>query len=289
MNDDDNTSDSSRQSEQPLRGRTVAVTAARRAEEQRTILERRGATVLHAPAISTIHLAEDTLVRAATERLLSAPADLMVLTTAAGVRWWLEICEQWGVADEIRELMLRVPLYSRGPKTTGALRGAGFREYASAASEASPELLEMLLEHGVDGLTVGVQVQGTGSEWNPMSPLLDGLRAAGAEVVELPIYRWEPPTDLDAIDDLVRTIARAGVDGVTFTAAPAVVSVLERARAIGVYDELLAALRGPVVALCVGPVTAEPLVDLDVPVSCPDRMRLGSLMRHTTEVLSQRD
>ena len=288
VTDDDTFSDSARRAEQPLRGRTVAVTAARRAEEQRTILERRGATVLHAPAISTIHLAEDALVRAATDRLLTAPADLMVLTTAAGVRWWLEICEQWGVADDVRELMSRVPLYSRGPKTTGALRGAGLREHASAVSEASPELLEMLLARGVDGLTVGVQVQGTGSHWNPMSPLLDGLQDAGANVVELPIYRWELPDDLDALDDLVRTIARAEVDGVTFTSAPAVVAVLERAQAIGVHDDLLAALRGPVVALCVGPVTAEPLVELEVPVSCPDRMRLGSLMTHATEVLAQR-
>ena len=287
MTQNDAAPDSVSQSEQPLCGRTVAVTAARRAEEQITILERRGATVLHAPAISTIHLSEDRLVREATDRLLSAPADLMVLTTAPGVRWWLEICEQWEVADRIRELMSRIPLYSRGPKTTGAIRGAGFREYASAVSEASPELLQMLLEHGVDGLTVGVQVQGTGSEWNPMSELLDGLRDAGAEVVELPIYRWELPADLDALDDLVRAVARAEVDGVTFTSAPAVVAVLERARAVGVHDELLAALRGPVTALCVGPVTAEQLVDLDVPVSCPERMRLGSLMKHTTEVLAR--
>ena len=290
MNDDDNTTSpaSSGPGEQPLRGRTVAVTAARRADEQITILERRGATVLHAPAISTIHLSEDTLVRQATDRLLAAPADLMVLTTAPGVRWWLEICQQWGVDEEILALMGRVPLFSRGPKTTGAIRGAGLREYASAVSEASPELLSMLLAHGVDGLTVGVQVQGTGQQWNPMSELLDGLREAGAEVVELPIYRWEPPTDLEGFDELVRTIARGEVDGVTFTSAPAVISMLERAQEIGMHDELLAALRGPVVALCVGPVTAEPLVELDVPVSCPERMRLGSLMKHTTEVLAAR-
>ena len=54
------------------------------------------------------------------------------------------------------------------------------------------------------------------------------------------------------------------------------------------YDDLLEALRGPVVALCVGPVTAAPLADLDVPFTCPDRMRLGSLMRHTTDVLAAR-
>ena len=277
-----------REPEQPLLGRTVAVTAARRASEQRTLLERRGATVLHAPAIHMIPVAEDSLVRDATERTLAAPADLMVLTTASGVRWWMQVCEEWGLAEDLMDLMARVPLYSRGPKVTGALRAAGLREHASAVSEATPELLEMLLERGVDGQTVCVQVQGAGSTWNPMQPLLDGLRAAGAEVIEVPVYRWELPEDLAALDELVLTISRAGVDGVTFTAAPAVVAVLERARELGAYEALLAALRGPVAALCVGPVTAAPLVDLDVPFTSPDRMRLGALMRHTTEQLAAR-
>ncbi|MDV8001031.1 uroporphyrinogen-III synthase [Rhodococcus sp. IEGM 1408] len=272
----------------PLRGRTVAVTAARRASEQRTLLERRGATVLHAPAIHMIPVAEDSLVREATERTLAAPADLMVLTTASGVRWWMQVCEEWGLAEGLLALMGRIPLYSRGPKVTGALRAAGLREHASSKSEASPELLEMLLERGVEGLTVCVQVQGSGSGWNPVRPLLDGLRAAGAEVVEVPVYRWELPENLDALDELVRTIARQGVDGVTFTAAPAVVAVLERARALGVHEALLDALRGPVAALCVGPVTAAPLAELDVPFTSPDRMRLGALMRHTTEELVAR-
>lgn len=273
---------------QPLLGRTIAVTAARRASEQRTLLERRGATVLHAPAMRMIPIAEDSVVREATERTLTAPADIMVLSTAAGVRWWLQVCEEWGLADDLLGLMAQIPIYSRGPKTTGAIRAAGLREHASAVSEASPELLQMLLDRGVEGDTICVQVQGAGSGWNPMQSLLDGLRGAGAEVIEVPVYRWELPEDLDALDELVRTIARAGVDGVTFTAAPAVIAMLERAEAIGVYDDLLESLSGPVAALCVGPVTAAPLVELGVPFTAPDRMRLGSLMRHTTEVIAGR-
>ena len=105
-------------------------------------------------------------------------------------------------ADEVLELMGRIPLYSRGPKTTGAIRAAGLREYAAATSEASPELLEMLVDRGVEGLTSCVQTQGPGSGWNPMAPLLDGLRSAGAEVIEVPVYRWELPDDLRALDEL---------------------------------------------------------------------------------------
>lgn len=272
----------------PLLGRTIAVTAARRAFEQCTLLERRGARVLHAPAMRMIPIAEDALLREATERALAAPADLMALGTAPGLRWWLQVCEEWGLAADLLDLMGRIPLYSRGPKTTGAIRAAGLHEHASAASEASPGLLEMLLEQGVEGRTVCVQVQDAGSGWNPMSQLASGLRDAGAAVIEVPVYRWELPDDLGALDDLVREIAHGGVDGVTFTAAPAVIAVLERAEAIGVYDELLEALDGAVAALCVGPVTARPLVERGVQVALPDRMRLGSLMRHTGEVIAER-
>lgn len=272
----------------PLRGRTVAVTAARRASDQRVLLEHRGATVLAAPAIRMIPVAEDAVVREATDRVLSAPADLVVATTATGVRWWLQVCEEWGGADDLLAHLARVPVYSRGPKVTGALRAAGLREHATAASEASPELLEMLLARGVEGLTVAVQLQGAGSDWNPMAPLVDGLRAAGATVITVPIYRWEPAEDLTAFDELVRAVARERVDGVTFTSAPAAVAMLERAAALGLYDDLLDALSGPVAALCVGPVTAAPLVELGVPVSMPQRMLLGALLRHTVDALAAR-
>ena len=44
-------------------------------------------------------------------------------------------------------------------------------------------------------------------------------------------------------------------------------------------DDLLLALRGPVLALCVGPVTAAPLEEADVPTVQPQRSRLGAMVR----------
>ncbi len=43
----------------PLTGFTIGVTAARRAEEFTALLERRGAAVMHAPAIRIIPLVDD--------------------------------------------------------------------------------------------------------------------------------------------------------------------------------------------------------------------------------------
>ena len=83
---------------------------------------------------------------------------------------------------------------------------------------------------------------------------------AGAEVIEVPVYRWDaarrhrPARPADSTPSLA-----GGIDVLAFTSAPAAASLLARAAERGMRDELLAALRGPVLALCVGPVTAAPL------------------------------
>ena len=57
----------------PLAGFTVAVTAARRAEEIRGLLERRGAAVIHGPALRIVPLADDTDLYKATVELIASP------------------------------------------------------------------------------------------------------------------------------------------------------------------------------------------------------------------------
>jgi uroporphyrinogen-III synthase len=66
---------------------------------------------------------------------------------------------------------------------------------------------------------------------------------------------------------------------VTFTSAPAAASLLGRAAQRGRLDDLLGALRGDVLAACVGPVTAMPLQARDVPTRQPERFRLGPLVQ----------
>ncbi|MGV7541090.1 uroporphyrinogen-III synthase, partial [Mycobacterium kansasii] len=79
------------------------------------------------------------------------------------------------------------------------------------------------------------------------------LRALGAEIVEVPVYRWERPADLTGLDRIVEAIATSSVDAVTFTSAPAAASVLERAAELGLDGAVRGALGGPVVPYCVGP------------------------------------
>ena len=269
----------------PLTGFRVAVTSARRADELAALLTRRGATVTSAAAIEMVPLPDDDELRHRTQALIDEPPDIVVATTGIGLRGWMAAADGWGLAPELTAALSKARVVSRGPKATGALRAAGLPEEWSPDSESSREVLHYLLEGGIAGARIAVQLHGATADWDPFPEFLDELRAAGADVVPIRVYRWHPAPRHGDFDALVVAIAEEKFDAVSFTSAPAVASVLMRAQELGVEDELLAALRGSVHAMCVGPVTARPLVRLGVPTSAPERMRLGALARHITDEL----
>ncbi|MDX3355396.1 uroporphyrinogen-III synthase [Streptomyces sp. ME01-24h] len=258
----------------PLAGFTVGVTAARRADELCALLERRGAVVMRAPALRIVPLPDDTELLAATERLLDRGPDVVVATTAIGFRGWIEAADGWGLGETLLARLRRVELLARGPKVRGAIRAAGLRESWSPASESMAEVLDRLLDEGVAGRRVVVQLHG-----EPVPGFIEALRAAGAEVVGVPVYRWMPPEDLGPVDRLVDAAVGRGLDAVTFTSAPAAASLLDRAERRGLRGELLEALGRDVLAACVGPVTALPLQAHDIPTAQPERFRLGPLVQ----------
>ncbi|MBC7274809.1 MAG: uroporphyrinogen-III synthase, partial [Streptomyces sp.] len=85
----------------PLAGFTVGVTAARRADELGALLQRRGATVLHAPALRIVPLSDDGELLAATKDLLDQVPDVVVATTAIGFRGWVEAADGWGLGEAL--------------------------------------------------------------------------------------------------------------------------------------------------------------------------------------------
>jgi uroporphyrinogen-III synthase len=269
----------------PLAGYRVAVTSARRSEELCALLSRQGAEVCSAPAINMIALPEDDELQSHTEALIAQPPDILVVHTGIGFRGWLAAAEGWGLATQLIGSLSKTRIVSRGPKGTGAVRAAGLREEWSPDSESSQEVLEYLLESGVSGMRVAIQLHGAADAWDPFPEFVGGLRFAGAEVVPIRVYRWKSTPLGGDFDLLVTGIARRQFDAVTFTSAPAAAAVLERSRDLALEDQVLDALRTDVHAMCVGPVTSKPLIRKGVPTSAPARMRLGALARHIAEEL----
>ncbi|WP_243636735.1 uroporphyrinogen-III synthase [Rhodococcus sp. Eu-32] len=269
----------------PLSGKTIALTAERRADEFAALLERRGARTVHVPAIHVLPLLDDSDLREKTADFIERPPELTVISTGIGFRGWLDAAEGWGNREELLAALGSTRIIARGPKARGAIRGAGLREIWSPTTEASQEVADHLAAEGVAGVDVAVQLHGTITEWEPTIHLSEALGRLGADVRAIPVYRWIRPVDQQPLIDLLAEILNHDVDAVTFTSAPAVASMLSTAKDNGLLDEFLTALRGPVVAICVGPVTSAPLDALDVPTRMPERARLGSLAKYVVEQL----
>ncbi|WP_328538477.1 uroporphyrinogen-III synthase [Streptomyces sp. NBC_00344] len=267
----------------PLAGFTVGVTAARRADELGALLQRRGAAVLHAPALRIVPLADDSELLSATKELIDAAPDVVIATTAIGFRGWIEAADGWGLGDALLDRLGQVALLARGPKVKGAIRAAGLTEEWSPGSESMAEVLDRLLDEGVEGRRIAIQLHG-----DPLPGFVEALRAAGAEVVGVPVYRWMPPEDIAPLDRLIDAVLGRSVDALTFTSAPAAASLLARAATRDVHPELTAALGHDVLAVCVGPVTALPLQDQGIETLQPERFRLGPMVQILCQELPSR-
>jgi uroporphyrinogen-III synthase len=269
---------------EPLAGYTIAITAARRRKEFGAALERRGAKVIYAPAIRIVPVADDTELRDATERCLDGRLDIVVATTGIGFRGWIEAADTWGLAEKLTDAIDHATILARGPKARGAVRASGLREAWSPESESFSEVLAHLINsYDLETKRIAVQLHG-----EPLPDVVQTLRLAGADVIEIPVYRWVPPEDTAPLQRLIETVSITGIDAVAFTSAPAAASFLHAADEQGRGDAVRAALRGPVVAACIGPITAGPLQRQDIPVIQPDRGRLGALVREIVQQLPTR-
>ena len=145
-------------------------------------------------------------------------------------------------------------------------------------------MLQRLLSEGpLHGRRIAVQLHG-----EPLHDFTDALRNAGASVVPVAVYRWMAPADPAPLDRLLDAIGAGTVDAVTFTSALAAIGLFRRAAECGVEPGLRGALGDQVLAACVGPVTAGPLLERGITATWPERYRVGALIRHVTEVLLAR-
>jgi uroporphyrinogen-III synthase len=259
-----------------LTGWVVGVTADRRHEEQIELLRRRGARVVHAPTLRTRPLGPDEELGAAIDAVIAQRPEVIVLSTGIGVRGWLEAAEALGRAEELREVVHGAELVARGPKAAGAAASEGWQLDWQAPSATANEVVDHLRAAGVGGRRVAALLDGRSA---PV--LAEQLRALGAEVVAVPVYRWELPEDVQPVLRLIDLIVEGSVDAVTFTSSPSIWNLVRLAAEAGRQQQLTAALSGPARAVCVGPVCAATARDSGFDrVIEPARARLGAMV-HT--------
>lgn len=258
-----------------LDGCTVVIAVDRRSGELAAALERHGAVVRHAPALTIVPHIDDEALLDATRELIAHPPDVVVATTGVGFRGWMEAAEEAGLLDDLHAAMSGAQIVARGPKARGAIQQVGLTADWVAESETSAELGDFLVAEGLAGRRVAVQHHGSGADG------LDELFAAhGADVVSLTVYRWGPPADPDTVVRSVVATAAGEVDAVLFTSAPGTAEWLAAARREGVLEAIVErAANGRLLLAAVGPITAGPLEQAGIVPLVAERGRLGSLVR----------
>jgi uroporphyrinogen-III synthase len=270
----------------PLAGFRIGVTAARKMEEQVTLLERRGAQVTWAPVLSLDpNRVDDAQLRTVTDEVLSRPIDMFLATTGIGMKAWFAAADEWGIADRLVAEIGSAEILARGPKSVGALRRRGLRELWAPESECFEDVLQHLRGRELSGVRIVVQEHG-----QSLSMVAHALRRRGADVTVVTVYRVAGADDPEPMFELIDQIAARRLDAVTFTSAPAVAALMEAAGPAGRRDDVISAFQDDVVASCVGPVTAAAFELWGVPTVVPDRSRLVAMVKQLeTELPSRRD
>lgn len=258
-----------------LRGCTVVIAVDRRSGELAAALERHGASVRAAPALTIVSHIDDAALIARTRELIADPPDIVVVTTGVGFRGWMEAAHEADLMDDLAVALAGARLIARGPKARGAIQQAGLAADWVAESETSAELGAYLLAEEVAGHRIAVQHHGSGADG------LDELFSAhGAEVVSLTVYRWGPPPDSEKVRRSVIAAAGGDVDAVLFTSAPGAHEWLQAARDAGAVGGIVERSEaGSLLMAAVGPITAGPLHESGIEPLIAERGRLGSLVR----------
>ena len=263
-----------------LDGFRIGVTADRRSDDLIAALERRGGEVLHAPTLRIVPAQEDRRLIDSTKAVIDARPDLLLATTAYGMRGWFEAADAAGLGTSLVEVLGQSRILVRGPKARGALRAGGLSDQGMSAEETTASLVDQVIAEGADGRTVAIQLHGFVDDEQ-----LQRLRAAGATVITVAPYSWTTPVEPQRVVRLLEAIAAHSLDAVTFTSAPAAEAMLVAADQRGLRTSVVSALRSDVIPFSVGPVTAAPLHAAGIDSIHPDRYRLGALVRVLCEYL----
>lgn len=265
---------------QTLSGFRIGVTSDRRSDELISAFERRGADVMHAPALRIAPLTESVTLHRDTRRVIAALPDYTVITTAYGMRRWMEAADADGMGTDLYDVLAASSILVRGPKARGAVRAAGLEDVGAPNDERTASLVDLLLARPLAGRTVAFQLHGMLDHHQ-----ISRLEQAGARVLTVMPYTWSRPAADSDLLRMIEAVIERQLDVVTFTAAPAVEAFLAVAGQHGRLDALLEALRTDVATAVVGKVTAGPLHEVGVQPLVPTRWRLGAMIRLVCEHL----
>jgi uroporphyrinogen-III synthase len=175
--------------------------------------------------------------------------------TGVGFRYLMQALGREFELPKIYAALAAIPTAVRGPKPVAAMREVGLTPNVIAPSPNTWRELFAAIDEKIPvrGKRVAVQEYG-----EPNDEFLDALRERGAEILQVPIYRWDLPVDIAPLHTAISKIIAGEIDVALFTSAQQIENIFRVAEQAGIAKPLHAAFQKIVIA-SVGPVCSDAL------------------------------
>ena len=263
-------------------GLRVLTFESRRASELASLISTYGGTPMLAPALREVPLDSNAEALEFAAGLIRGDFDITIFLTGVGTRTIADVIEPQYSRAVFSEALRRTRVVARGPKPVAALRELQVPVWASAPEPNTWREVIASVDANfgsqLTGIRIAVQEYGVSNV-----ELLDALRARGAVVTRVPVYRWALPDNLGPLRDAVTAIADGGVDVVLFTTGVQLVHLWQIVEEMQREDDVRRGLQRAVV-VSIGPTTTEELQRHNLAADFePSHPKMGVLVREAAE------
>jgi uroporphyrinogen-III synthase len=239
-------------------GLRVLSLESRRAREIGALISNFGGVPFVAPALREVPLESNTEALAFATALLRGDFDAVVFLTGVGMRALMTAIVPVCSREQFETALRQVKVIARGPKPLAVLRELTAPVWLAAPEPNTwRELLAAIdqraTEWALAGARVAVQEYGVSND-----DLIDGLRARGAHVTRVPVYRWALPEDLAPLKAAAAALARREIDVALFTTGVQITHLWDIASRLQLEAKVKAGLEHAVIG-SIGPTTSEAL------------------------------
>jgi uroporphyrinogen-III synthase len=257
-----------------MKAKRVAILESRLGEQLASLIAQRGGVPFHAPALAELPDLDTSEIAALVRSLEEKPAKLFIFQTGVGTRALFGALDSLGNTGIFLRLLEKSIVVVRGPKPTGALRSRKVRIDCSAADPfTTKEVLASIVDIALEGERVIVQRYGSAN-----AELDRALEARGAQVTEIPTYRWALPADTKPLENLIGALVRNEMHAAVFTNAEQVRNLFAVADKLDNKTLLREALNRTLVA-SIGPVASAALREYEVKIGLESKPpKLGALI-----------
>lgn len=269
-----------------LAGLRVLALESRRAAEMAKLIANYGGDAIVAPSMREVPIESNQEALEFAHKLADGNFEVVIFLTGVGIRALARVVETVYPREKLIEYLKRAQIIVRGPKPLAVLKEFGV---PVALTVPEPNTWRDLLQAldtssiAIRGKRVALQEYGESNR-----ELLAGLQERGAEVMQVPVYKWDLPEDTAPLRDAVAKIAAGEIDLALFTTSVQVIHLLKIARELGLENRVRDALSKMRIG-SIGPVTSEELREQGIHVDFePEHPKMGFLVNEAARASSRK-